>query len=114
MMELPCGVACVSGWLLLSCGEYLMFLPLFHDDLIMRLIVKMLSLITGFAEKSFRMIKSGDMDLDTSGFQRLEKNRKYWALSLFGPSNFTSSVVALIAVLKIIVWLFAGLLRWVM
>jgi hypothetical protein len=42
----------------------------------MSLMVKVLSPVTGFAEKRFRMIKSADVDLDTSGIQRLEKNCK--------------------------------------
>lgn len=65
--------------------------------------MKILSPITGSGEKSLRIIQPANMDLDTSGFRRLEKNRKYWALSLFDPSNFTSSDVALIAVLITIV-----------
>ena len=43
--------------------------------------VKILSPITGLAEKRFRMINSANVDLDTSGIQRLEKNCKYLALS---------------------------------
>jgi hypothetical protein len=78
----------------------------------MSLIVKILSPITGFAEKRFRMIKSANVDLGASGIQRLEKNCKYWALSLFDPSNCTFSTVVLIAVLTTVLWLLAGLLWW--
>ena len=71
-----------------------------------------LSPFTGFAEKRLRIVKSADMDLDPSGFQRLDKNCKYWALCWFDPSNFTFSAVVLIGVLTNILWLFAGLWRW--
>jgi hypothetical protein len=80
----------------------------------MRLIVIILSPVTGFAEKRFRIIKSADLDLDTNGIQRLEKNCKYWALSLFDPSHCTFSAVVLIAILTTVLWLIAGLLMGVM
>ena len=73
---------------------------MFNDGLIMRLIVKIVSPVTGLAEKRFRMIKSADVDLDISGIQHLDKNCKYWALSLFDPDNCTFSVVVLMAILR--------------
>ena len=83
---------------------------MFHDGLITSLMVKILSPVTGFAEKRFRMIKSADVDLDTSGIQRLEENRKFWALSLLDPNNCSLSAVALIAILTTTLWLLVGLL----
>ena len=67
--------------------------------IIMSLIVEILSPVTGFAEKRFRIIKSADLDFDTSGIQHLEKSCKYWALSFIDPNNCTFSALVLIAVL---------------
>jgi len=111
VVDLRCvDVVFVPRWWLVSCAGYLIFLPLFHDGLITSLMVKILSPITGLAEKRFRMINSANVDLDTSGIQRLEKNCKYLALSLFDPRNSTFSALVLTAILTTVLWFLAGLL----
>jgi hypothetical protein len=76
----------------------------------MTLILKILSPITGFAEKRLRMINSADVDLDTSGIQRLENNCKYWALSWYDPNNCSFSALVMIAILTALLWLLPDLL----